>query len=541
MGKNSPSYKLFYTLVVLFLLFVSCFILYQHHRERAFRIELLQTQLQDFNHQVYDLLQDDSIVYPDKQQQVLLRRLIGQQNKEGLRLTLILFNGKVVFDSFDDNTSLFGNHRTRAEVQQALGIGEGFDIRRSSQTFGKDYFYSATYLPPNPLIVRSALPYNVEMTQLLKTNQQYLWFAAIITILLIFIFYYIISKMRSSISQKENLLTHLRISREGLAVFDAQRNLIMSNNLFNQYGNLISDVHLSNEEDILSIAEFSPVLSFLEQYSRRVFIENEPCTSTTIEKDGRIFLITCVIFYDHSFEVSINDVTQLEEQTRLKHQLTQNVAHELKTPVSSIQGYLETIIENEGTLDEEKMHHFLERCYAQSNRLANLLQDISTLNKMDDKGLNTEKESVDISLTVRNIFQDVAMKLEAQNMTINNELPKSLIVQGNPSLIYSIFRNLVDNAIAYAGTGTKITINKFRTDKDFHYFSFTDNGVGIEDQHLTRIFERFYRVDKGRSRKMGGTGLGLAIVKNAVIIHGGTISAKRGAEGGLEFIFTLKR
>lgn len=82
MGKNSPSYKLFYTLVVLFLLFVGCFILYQHHRERAFRIELLQTQLQDFNHQVYDMLQDDSIVYPNKQQQVLLRRLIGQQNKE---------------------------------------------------------------------------------------------------------------------------------------------------------------------------------------------------------------------------------------------------------------------------------------------------------------------------------------------------------------------------------------------------------------------------------------------------------------------------
>ena len=133
------------------------------------------------------------------------------------------------------------------------------------------------------------------------------------------------------------------------------------------------------------------------------------------------------------------------------------------------------------------------------------------------------------------------MKLEAQNMTVDNQLPKSLTVQGNPSLIYSIFRNLVDNAIAYAGTGTKITINKFRTDKDFHYFSFADNGVGIEDQHLTRIFERFYRVDKGRSRKMGGTGLGLAIVKNAVIIHGGTISAKRGTEGGLEFIFTLKR
>jgi two-component system OmpR family sensor kinase len=114
-------------------------------------------------------------------------------------------------------------------------------------------------------------------------------------------------------------------------------------------------------------------------------------------------------------------------------------------------------------------------------------------------------------------------------------------IRGNYSLIYSIFRNLMDNSIAYAGTYIQVTINCFREDENHYYFSFADTGVGVGSEHLQRLFERFYRVDKGRSRKMGGTGLGLAIVKNAILIHGGNISAKRNQGGGLEFIFTLSK
>ena len=99
----------------------------------------------------------------------------------------------------------------------------------------------------------------------------------------------------------------------------------------------------------------------------------------------------------------------------------------------------------------------------------------------------------------------------------------------------------MDNAIAYAGSDIHIHINCFREDENFYYFSFADTGVGVSPEHLNRLFERFYRVDKGRSRKLGGTGLGLAIVKNAVLIHGGTISAKNNQGGGLEFVFTLAK
>ena len=100
---------------------------------------------------------------------------------------------------------------------------------------------------------------------------------------------------------------------------------------------------------------------------------------------------------------------------------------------------------------------------------------------------------------------------------------------------------MTDNAIAYAGVGVRVTINCFREDEKFYYFSFSDTGIGVPEEHLNRLFERFYRVDKGRSRKLGGTGLGLAIVKNAVLFHGGTIFAKNAPSGGLEFVFTLQK
>jgi len=541
MKKHSRSYKLFYTIIILFLLFAGCFVLYQHSREQSFRVDLLQSQLQDFNQEVYYILQDDSITVPNKQQTAMLNRLVTRQNKSGLRLTLIDTKGKVVYDSFNGDLRIFENHLNRIEVRQALGLGSGFDVRRMSKTFGTPYFYSATYTPPLPVVVRSALPYNTELVHSLRTDRQYLWFAVLITVILVIIFVFVIHKLRSSISQKENLLTHLRISREGLAVFDTNRQLIMSNTLFNQYGNIISDNLLSKDEEILNVKEFSPLLTFLEQYTNRSFIGSEPSTSVTIDKEGRVLLITCVIFFDHSFEISINDITQMEEQTRLKHQLTQNIAHELKTPVSSIRGYIETMIERGDSLDNEKRQHFMERCYAQSDRLSHLLQDISTLNMMDNKQSAANPEPVNISILVGEILKDVALALDSHHMAVNNSLPDNLIVSGDRSLIYSIFRNLTDNAIAYAGEGKEISIRMFRTDDEFYYFSFADNGVGVADQHLSRIFERFYRVDKGRSRKLGGTGLGLAIVKNAVIMHGGTISAKRNVGGGLEFIFTLKK
>lgn len=245
---------------------------------------------------------------------------------------------------------------------------------------------------------------------------------------------------------------------------------------------------------------------------------------------------------------------QLEQEySQYKRELSNNIAHELKTPVSSIQGYLETILDARagGSLSDEQLSRFLERSYSQSQRLNALVQDIVTLNRMDasqaaGNARTLERESVDVAELVRDILSEVSLKLELQEMKVINTLPLSLVLQCNSSMIYSIFRNLIDNAIAYSGKGSTINIDLFTSpaaghssDLRLHHFRFTDDGPGVPAEQLTRIFERFYRVDKGRSRRLGGTGLGLAIVKNAVIMHGGTISASNRQGGGLQFDFTL--
>lgn len=227
-----------------------------------------------------------------------------------------------------------------------------------------------------------------------------------------------------------------------------------------------------------------------------------------------------------------------EEQNILKRQLTQNIAHELKTPVASIQGYLETIMNNPD-INEDNKKLFIERCHAQGQRLTNLLADISTLNRLDDDPEMVKFEEIDIATIVSQIEHETALEMKNRNMTFNNLMPQSLPIKGNPSMIYSIFRNLTDNAIAHAGNNTTVTISA-KKENDKWLFTFSDNGAGVESKHLARLFERFYRVDKGRSRKLGGTGLGLAIVKNAVLLHGGSIKALNNPDGGLRFEFDLR-
>lgn len=229
-----------------------------------------------------------------------------------------------------------------------------------------------------------------------------------------------------------------------------------------------------------------------------------------------------------------------EDKNRLKRQLTQNVAHELKTPVSSIQGYLETIV-SDPDMDEEVKNHFIQRCFIQSQRLSSLLQDISTLNKLDDAPESYEREPINILTLFNTILSDVTQKLKEKNITVRTLIGPDVVVVGSHSLLYSIFRNLTDNAIAYAGEGVTVTVQVLSEDENYYTFSFADNGVGVAAGHLPHLFERFYRVDKGRSRKMGGTGLGLAIVKNAVLLHHGSISVRLAQTGGLEFIFSLPK
>ena len=229
---------------------------------------------------------------------------------------------------------------------------------------------------------------------------------------------------------------------------------------------------------------------------------------------------------------------QADKETQMRRELTQNIAHELKTPVASILGYADTLLEHPD-MDQQTQRQFVQRTQSQARRLSSLLEDISTLNRMDYAADMIQMSHVEVSHLVADIIQETALAAEQKDILVMNQLPQDIVVNGNQSLIYSIFRNLIDNAINYAGEGVTVSIAAVEETEAWR-FTFSDNGIGISDEHMKRIFERFYRIDKGRSRSLGGTGLGLAIVKNAVLLHGGTIKAQPATGGGLCFEFTLK-
>lgn len=473
--RISVGTKLYLSVLSVFLVFAVAFIVFQQTREKQYKVDTLNLKLQNYNSRMEEYLR----LFPDYSEEAL-DAYVKSHNMPHLRVTLITPDGKVKYDSNLKNYTNVTNHASRPEVAAAIRKGVGSTVERNSKTLSGDFFYSATYFANDSLIIRTALPYTSDLSKSLQADQHYIWFAVATIMLLTIILYRFTRRLDDNIQKLRTFATRAdhgeSLETEDLAGFPP--------------------------DELGEIAE-----RIIKIYKRLQ--------------------------------------TTRREQDVLKRQLTQNIAHELKTPVASIQGYLETILENPNTSDAAR-DMFLKRCYAQSQRLTSLLQDISTLNRMDDAPEMMGNEVVNISDTVANIQKETALQLQQKHMAFVNHLPNGIVVKGNPSLLYSVFRNLTDNAIAYAGESTTITLsaNPINEDSDEAdapkwHFTFSDNGIGVPAEHLPRLFERFYRVDKGRSRKMGGTGLGLAIVKNAVILHGGTISVKNNEGGGLCFDFTL--
>lgn len=239
----------------------------------------------------------------------------------------------------------------------------------------------------------------------------------------------------------------------------------------------------------------------------------------------------------------IDTFDQFEKSKLYKQQLSQNVSHELKTPITAVRAYLETILSSPN-MDKEQILKFIEKAYMQSMRLSSLIYDVSTLNKLDERSDTFQNEEVLISKCINEIKEELEYKLTANNITLNVMFSNNLRLNGCYTLIYSLFKNLIDNTIEHGGKGTTITINAginqipgdggYRID-----FTYKDTGKGIPEENLPRIFERFYRIEEGRTRKTGGTGLGLAIVHSAVVYHRGEITVENRSEGGVLFRFHL--
>lgn len=268
---------------------------------------------------------------------------------------------------------------------------------------------------------------------------------------------------------------------------------------------------------------------------------NTPLTAS-LERDytffyytvGIIVLIVLILFLRLRLHRSE------EDKRRIKRQLTENAAHELKTPAAAIEGYLETLISSEEQISSQQRLAFLSRCYAQSQRMSRLLQDMSMLTRLDEAAIVRPHTPVDAAEIIQGIVDETSAKFSERGMVTDlTSLPARMPMNGDAALIYSLFRNIFDNTLAYANGATRFTVSAMTSMSDY-IFIFSDNGIGVPTEHLPHLFERFYRVDKGRSRKLGGTGLGLAIVKNIAVQYGGSASAETTPGGGLTIRITLQ-
>lgn len=421
---KTPLHKqLFLQLIAFSWAIVLCFIGFQYAREKEYKSEFLNAQLQQYNRHLLTTVEEGE-PFED---------YIATQDKpfDELRISIITLSGAVVYDNTISLDSL-DNHRGRPEVADALVKGEGHNISRQSTSDGREYFYSATR--GERVIVRTAIPYSNTLHDLLEADWSFLVVMISITLAMSCIAYFTTRKLGKDIER-------------------------------------------------------------------------------------------------------INHYEAEQEKNRLKRQLTNNINHELKTPVASIQVCLETLLSGIN-LSNEKRQELIERCYANNERLRRLLSDVSLITRMEDGSQLISKEPVIINDILNEIAQELEIMPEEERLTLHLKFDEQVVIEGNLSLIGSIFRNLTENAVAYS-EGKNIYISLLENNERSCSIRFEDDGKGVEQKQLPHLFERFYRVDKGRSRQKGGTGLGLSIVKHAVQFHGGAITVTNRPKGGLCFEFSI--
>lgn len=475
-NKITYPQRLFLWLLGYSALLVGCFVSFQYHREKEFKAGELNAQLQLINRNIIEEMAAGDGTIP-------LPAAAGRHPFKELRVSIIDPSGHVVYDNTLD-TIPHSSHLSREEIALAIRHGSGYTVRRHSESTGKTYFYSAT-LGRNGYVVRSAVPYTVSLTELLRADFGFLWAVGGMTLCICTLGYFATRRLGQHI---------LRLNR---FAEKAER------------GERIYDTEPFPHDELGSISN----------HIVRLYASLQQANADR-DREHRMAL------------------HEQREKERIKKQLTNNINHELKTPVAAIQVCVETLLAHKD-MSEEKREDFLRRCLTDTGRLRRLLDDVSVITRMDDAPASIAMEPLDLADIIAEAADDYGPMAESRGMKIVNGVEGPLPVTGNASLLSSVFRNLIGNAIAYSG-GRRVSIRPAAgTENGTVTILVDDDGCGVPPEHLPHLFERFYRIDKGRSRAAGGTGLGLAIVKNAVLLHGGGITADNRPGGGLAFTIDL--
>ncbi len=587
--KKTIRWKLYIYYLLLFGIFTFSIIVFQSQREHQFRLGQLENTLNEYTEIINRYVTNQGLAKENTFGKLDSLKTLIPPSK--VRITVIRLDGVVAYDNTIKEYLRMENHLLRPEVQKALKEPFGENIRHSTTTNQNYIYYAKRY---DSHVVRAAIVYDSELKEFLKADWVFIPFFILLFVIFGILLRYIANHIGDSISklkdfavkirrndptsindetqfrndelgfisreiiqlynqlkktktelvlEKEKLISHLFVLNEGVGFFSADKKHQLHNSHFIFFINIISEETTEAIDNIFLAKEFNEVNNFLNNTipAEANYQDNDlPRIEYSIEKDKFHFNIQCIVFPDKSFEVIISDQTQLMRRSIMKQQITSNISHELKTPISSVKGYLETILNNPD-LELSKQHYFIEKAYNQSERLTQLVNDISILNKIEEYSELYAREEVQITQAINEVIESFSDQIKQKNITIESLIDEDLIVNANYSLIFSVFRNLMENSVNYAGENITISITKYHEDNSFYYFSYSDNGPGVEEAHIARLFERFYRVDSGRSRKEGGTGLGLAIVKNAILSFKGEISARKKKEGGLEFLFSLPR
>ena len=473
--KLSYHRRLFLVLLAFSWLMTCLVAAFQYVREWEYKSDFISAQLQLYNRYLLETVEQGE----DYQ------RYIATHSRpfEDLRVSVITLSGTVVYDNELDSDSL-DNHRGRPEVAEALTKGAGYHIGRRSASDGRQYFYSATR--GERVVVRTAIPYSASLRELLSADWAFLWGMIILSSIMSVVAYFVTRRLGKTI---DRLNLFAKRAKRGEA-FD-------------------EDEPFPNDE-LGAISN-----SIIQLYGQ--------WQQTILDRD-------------RAHEAAMREE---QEKISIKRQLTNNINHELKTPVASMQVCLETLLSGI-SLTEEKRQELIERCYANAERLRHLLGDVSLITRMEDGSALIAKQPVCLNDIINEVAAEVAVMPADERMEVHIDMKERVEVEGNLMLISSIFQNLTENALDYSG-GKNIYITLLENTAEVCRLRFEDDGRGVASAELPRLFERFYRVDKGRSRRMGGTGLGLAIVKHAVIFHGGEISVRNREQGGLCFEFSLRK
>jgi two-component system phosphate regulon sensor histidine kinase PhoR len=491
-----------------------------------------------------------------------LRRGERQPGVPPTRITLIAAGGRVLFDT-DAGAENMENHLSRREIQDAVNTGRGEETR-FSETIGKRTYYRALKLN-NGDILRTARTTESVFISLIRP--------IMITALIALILFAAAAEISSRITgtlvasinrlnldnpednvtyeeltpllsrlKKQNDMIAAQLSeqrkkrleftaitdnmREGLIILDRDA-LILS---CNKSALRLLDIRLENIEN-------QNVLVIRRDENFRQVVEKAAAgfTSETLLSCGERHLqIIANPVMDREIlgtVLVILDVTEREDREKLRQEFSANVSHELKTPLMAISGYAEIMAG--GLAKPEDMRHFSQNIYNEAQRLITLIGDILMLSRLDERKEALPTEEVELLALARNIAERLNGAIAEKNISVNIE-GQEAVITGIPRILDEVIYNLLDNAVKYnrPGGSIRITVEKAGNET---LLSVADTGIGIPGAEQERIFERFYRVDKSRSKAAGGTGLGLSIVKHGAALHGARVEVRSDGTSGSRF------